>query len=138
MPVAATGTDVLPELVAGERPPDDAWHPVDMLAGARIVIDDAPRSDGWLASSSVQEKDYRAFRAVFPDHELILTTADGLTYAGLDVDVLLSGMGNHIVRVKLGTDTQVLGSGGGPVAWSPHDLEQAVRAKLADSERRFA
>ena len=136
LPVAATGTDVLPELVAGERPHDDAWHPVDMLAGARIVIDDAPRSDGWLASSSVQEKDYRAFRAVFPDHELILTTADGLTYAGLDVDVLLSGMGNHIVRVKLGTDTQVLGSGDGPVAWSPHDLEQAVRrgGQFAGSE----
>ncbi|MBK8447520.1 MAG: hypothetical protein IPL41_12815 [Micropruina sp.] len=129
LPVAATGTDVLPELMkALARAGDGDPSPIRALAGARIVIDDAPRSDGWLASSSVQEKDYRAFRAVFPDHELMLTTTDGVTFVGLDVDVRLSGMGNHYVRLRLGTDTQVAGRAAGVAPpWTPHDLEQAIR-----------
>lgn len=140
LPVAATGTDVLPELMAAlERAGDDAWSPVSLLADARVVIDDAPRSDGWLASSSVQEQDYRAFRAVFPDHELMLTTADGVTYAGLDVDVRLSGMGNHYVKLRLGTDTRVVApvASDDPAPWTPHELEQAIRrgGQFAGAER---
>lgn len=140
LPVAATGTDVLPELMAAlERGTDGARSPVDELAGARVVIDDTPHSDGWLASSSVQEQDYRAFRAVFPDHELLLTTADGVTYAGLVLDVRLSGMGNHYVRLRMGTDTLVVGAepGAVPPAWTPHELEQAIRrgGQFAGAER---
>ncbi len=127
LPVAATGQDVLPELMASLGRPDRAGAaPISDLAGARVVIDDAPRSDGWLASTAIQEADYRAFRAVFPDHDLVLTTTDGVTLAGLDVDVRLSGMGNHYVRIRLGTDTRVEG-GPAAAAWTPHDLEQAIR-----------
>lgn len=142
LPVAATGADVLPELMkALERDGHDdrARSPVGALAGARVVIDDAPRSDGWLASSAVQEQDYRTFRAVLPDHELMLTTADGVTYAGLDLDVRLSGMGNHYVRLRLGTDTRQEGRGAAPAPqpWTPHELEQAIRrgGQYAGAER---
>lgn len=139
LPVAATGSDALPELMAAlERADGARVAPVSALAGARVSIDDAPRSDGWLASSAIQEQDYRAFRAVFPDHELMLTTADGVTYAGLDLDVLLSGMGNHYIRVRLGTDTRVVDAppGDRSQGWSPHELEQAIRrgGQFAGSE----
>lgn len=129
LPVAESGTDVLPELMtAAERGDGAATASVGLLAGARVAINDSPRSDGWLASSTIQEQDYRSFRAVFPDHELMLATADGVIYAGLDLDVLLSGMGNHVVRVRLGTDTRVDGAPGAVErAWSPHELEQAIR-----------
>lgn len=140
LPVAATGIDVLPELMSAlKQAGEGAASPVKALAGARVVIDDTPHSDGWLASTSVQERDYRAFRAVFPDHELALTSADGVTYTGLDLDVRLSGMGNHYVRVRMGTDTLVVASrpGSAPLAWSPHELEQAIRrgGQFAGAER---
>ena len=128
LPVAESGTDVLPELMTAAERGDGTSDSVGLLAGARVAIDDAPRSDGWLASSTIQEQDYRSFRAVFPDHELMLATTDGVMYAGLDLDVLLSGMGNHVVRIRLGTDTRVTDApGDAHRPWSPHELEQAIR-----------
>lgn len=126
LPVAATGVDVLPELMAALGRPDLGQSPITQLAGAKVVIDDAPRTDGWLASTAIQKADYQAYRAVFPDHELVLTTADGVTLVGLDVDVRLSGMGNHYVRIRLGADTRVADGSAG-TAWTAHDLEQAIR-----------
>lgn len=126
LPVAATGVDVLPQLMASLGRPDRGPAPITELAGARVAIDDAPRTDGWLASTAIQKADYQAYRAVFPDHELVLTTTDGVTLVGLDVDVRLSGMGNHYVRIRLGTDTR-RENGPAETAWTAHDLEQAIR-----------
>ncbi|TNU73276.1 hypothetical protein FH969_12210 [Miniimonas arenae] len=126
LPVAGSATDVRRELMAAlQEAGGGGSSPIETLAGVPVVIDDAPRSDGWLASTWVQDRDYRAFRVVFPDHELVLETADGVTIVGLDVDLRLSGMGNHYVRIRVGTDTRV--EGADHRRWNAHDLEQAVR-----------
>ncbi|WP_313557673.1 hypothetical protein [Miniimonas arenae] len=126
LPVAGSATDVRRELMAAlQEAGGGGSSPIETLAGVPVVIDDAPRSDGWLASTWVQDRDYRAFRVVFPDHELVLQTADGVTIVGLDVDLRLSGMGNHYVRIRVGTDTRV--EGAEHRRWNAHDLEQAVR-----------
>lgn len=79
------------------------------LVGRSVTVDEALRTD--VLSQAAGLFDHGAAtsveRLVFSNDRLVLETSSGTRYEGLEIEVLLNGLGNHLVRIAVSTDTSV-------------------------------
>ena len=112
------------------------------LAGCRVTVEDALQTEALAQASGVIEPGSggrAGARLVFADDHLVLESSAGVRYGGLDVEVILGSLSNHLVRIAVTTETPVAWCSAGadhpraeacsgaftpiPSQWTPHELD---------------
>jgi hypothetical protein len=152
LPVGDSGEDfvqrALLEHLSGGAEPRVEMRPT--LAGCRVTIEDALQTEGFHHAAGILDGTAKrsGARLVFADDRLVLETAAGVQYTGLEVEVLLGPLGNHVVRVGLNSDVARGWSAEAaargmdeeiPARWTPHELHQFLHRGGIDfgDERLF-
>ena len=132
LPLTATGKDPIRERLQDylEGTLTDA-EPVPDVADITWTLEDVPQTDSWVDGSG-DASDSLGARLRPTSSQLMLRTASGRIFRNLDIEIRVGVLGNHCVRVDLGTHTQRSDDGGrtwssGHTPWTPHDLDQFVR-----------
>lgn len=136
LPVDADGEDfvqkALTEHAGAGASPSVARRP--RLAGCSVTIEDALQSEVFHHASVAYESGPvgAGVRLTFADHRLVLETAAGVRLAGIDVEVLLGPLNNHVVHIVVTTDVvpRRCTAGGAPA----HDEPTGVSAPAADPQ----
>lgn len=125
LPVDADGEDfvqkALTEHAGAGASPSVPYRPT--LAGRSVTIEDALQSEVFHHASVAYEAGPvgAGVRLAFADHRLVLETAAGVRLAGIDVEVLLGPLNNHVVHLVVTTDVvpRLCTAGGAPVDDEP-------------------
>lgn len=135
LPVTATGHDPVRRALRDSFRDDFVLDPdtpaIPKICDVPVTLEDTPQTDGWLERAGSSDLDYVGIRLVFDDHELVMRTTSGRLYRDLSIEVRLGGLGNHFVRVAVGTDTRCSDDDGKTwsrgLPWTPHEVDQFVR-----------
>lgn len=145
LPVDADGEDPAQALLEGLRAMSSPGREL-VLAGCPVTVEDVLQTELFVQASGVLEAGASSRSGawlVFADHRLVLETSAGVRYAGLDIEVLLGPLGNHLVRVSVSTATPLRWCTADadhgeirpcpgewqaiPSRWTPHELDLFVR-----------
>lgn len=112
-----------------------------LIAGRQVSVEDTLQTEVFAQAARVIDPSggsRMGARLVFEDSQLVLDSQDGRRYCGLDVEVLLGPLGNHLVRIGVSTATSLEQCSAGarhgdagctgtfdrvPGSWSPHHLD---------------
>jgi hypothetical protein len=116
------------------------------LLGLPVLVIPGSETDAWGATGSELSSDTSLFsvRLELLAHHLVIQTTHPTRHVGVTVEVHLSSLGNHHVRIATSTDvpvcfteddaddpdatwTPVRYGAEGRTLWTPHDLEQWIR-----------